>query len=119
MKRPVRTLVLLLSLVLFSGAARAQWEGESTVESEGSEFMPLTLQDMSCRSKMELSLPLVPASEFLGFAPWLYLQYGTGSYSVGVTVPLAMVFPYSDEVDDEIVFGNLTFDIKGRIPGTE
>lgn len=98
--------------VFMSGSAIAQWgAGASAKSKQGTgQVMPLSLQDLTCLSKVELLLPMVPGEHFFGMAPRVGAQYGTGSMSVGIDLPMAFISP--DEGDSKFVLGSMALDIK-------
>jgi len=102
MKRGIGVLMAAaLVYGLLVGSASAQ---------EKDVVIPLTLQDMSGKSNVNIALPMVPHDNFFGMSPRLSGQYGLGNMAFGLQVPLSMAFP--DEGDTGFGLGNITLEGK-------
>ncbi len=84
--------------------------------------IPLTMRDLSGKSKVELSLPMLPADSYFGIAPMFSFQFALGNLSLGLSVPMAMYFPKKTgqigdlgESESAFVLGNPTIDVLYRM----
>jgi len=111
-RQAITVLILLAAsggpaLALDDDQVRKQWDLRRPVP-----ILPLTLQDITGKSSIELSLILLPAEDVFGLAMKLGGQYSTDLVDIGVAVPMAMAVV--DEHESEFVLGNPTANVRVR-----
>ena len=55
--------------------------------------IPMTLNDLSGKSNVQLSLPMLPGHHYFLMAPMVSGQYAIGDLSLGLAVPMASKSP--------------------------
>jgi hypothetical protein len=107
--------VCVLSGVLFLTLQSAKAEGD------GLSGYTLTLPDISCRTKAEFYLPMIPDTNqaTFGVAPRVGIYYGTGSVSFGLKIPMSIVswndyFASINDLSTSYYLGNLVLDFTAR-----
>jgi hypothetical protein len=104
MKSIMSALITILFTLGLTSAALAQ-EGST----DKSLPIPLTMKDLSGKSNVALSVPMLPADSYFGIAPMVSFQYAINNLSLGLAVPMAAYFPKeSIGGDDGFALGNLT-----------
>jgi len=73
--------------------------------------IPLTLEDMTGKSKIELSMPMLPGDHYFGLPIMLSAQLGMGNTSLGIHLPMAYYSP-DGEGDSKFALGSPTIDFK-------
>ena len=73
-------------------------------------IVPLTLQDLTGKSNVALSVAMVPAEDFFGMGLMIGGQYSASIVSVGLSLPMALAKP--DKIDARFVIGNPNIDVR-------
>jgi hypothetical protein len=118
--RSICVLSVVFSLALQSVDAGSVLAGELEGNNSVSGYT-LTLPDLSCRTKVEFYLPMIPDTHRLSFgaAPRVGIYYGTGNVSFGLKIPMSIVtwnddFARTNDLSTSYYLGNLVLDFTAR-----
>jgi hypothetical protein len=102
-KKVLSLIIASFCIGLFCGPVAAE---------EKDVVIPLTLEDLTGKSKIELSMPMLPGDNYFGLPILLGAQLGMGNYSLGIQLPMAYFKPDGEGASSEFVLGSPTIDFK-------